>query len=88
MHNDDAAQAARVVLAKGKARLFWSGNPIVFGGAVESVQPGRSGGAAPKTGDAVVVTDHAGAPLVRTQHTDTQIQHVQHAANVAWLQTL
>jgi hypothetical protein len=34
---------------------------------VESVQPARSGGAAPKTGDAVVVTDHAGAPLVRTQ---------------------
>lgn len=49
------------MLQKGKARLFWSGNPIVFGGAVESVVAPR--GAAPRSGDAVVVTDHAGAPL-------------------------
>lgn len=47
----------RVTLARGKARLFWGGNPIVFGGAVADVTPGA------KTGDAVLVTDHAGAPL-------------------------
>jgi PUA-like domain len=27
-----------VTIAKGKARLFWDGNPLVFGGAVASVQ--------------------------------------------------
>ena len=43
-----------IVLAIGKARLFYEGNPVVFGGAVGAVL------GEPKPGDVVTVTDHNG----------------------------
>jgi len=43
-----------VVLAPGKARLFYEGNPVVFGGAVGAVF------GEPAPGDQVTVTDHRG----------------------------
>jgi hypothetical protein len=43
-----------VVLAPGKARLFYEGNPVVFGGAVGAVF------GEPAPGDKVTVTDHRG----------------------------
>lgn len=43
-----------VVLAIGKARLFYEGNPVVFGGAVSAVF------GEPAPGDIVTVTDHKG----------------------------
>ena len=43
-----------LVLAIGKARLFYEGNPVVFGGAVDAVLGD------PAAGDVVSVTDHAG----------------------------
>jgi len=43
-----------IVLAIGKARLFYEGNPVVFGGAVGAVL------GEPKPGDVVTVTDHKG----------------------------
>jgi hypothetical protein len=48
----------------------------VFGGAVGEVTPAR-GGAPPKTGDAVVVTDHAGAPLGWGTFNDTSMYRVR-----------
>lgn len=45
-----------VCLSEGKARLFWDGNPIVFGGAVGSVSPPD-----PPQGAPVVVCDHRGS---------------------------
>ena len=51
---------ARLILQKGKARLFWSGNPVVYGGAVAEVKAGR-GRQPPRTGDVCVVTDHTGS---------------------------
>jgi len=51
-----------VVLAAGKSRLFYEGNPVVFGGAVRQVV-----GQEPTEGGAVVaVVDHAGS--VRPSH--------------------
>lgn len=51
-----------VVLAAGKSRLFYEGNPVVFGGAVRQVV-----GQEPSEGGAVVaVVDHAGS--VRPSH--------------------
>ena len=43
-----------VVLAAGKARLFYEGNPVVFGGAIGAVLGD------PAAGDIVSVTDHRG----------------------------
>ncbi|CAM9550865.1 unnamed protein product, partial [Discosporangium mesarthrocarpum] len=43
-----------VIVARGKARLFWEGNPLVYGGAVARVQ-GR-----PLAGDIVDVLDSSG----------------------------
>ena len=43
-----------VVLQAGKARLFYDGNPVVFGGAVQNVL-GK-----PKPAAGVFVTDHNG----------------------------
>jgi len=43
-----------IVLAIGKARLFYEGNPVVFGGAVGAVLGD------PAPGDVVSVTDHKG----------------------------
>lgn len=43
-----------IVLAHGKARLFYEGNPVVFGGAVGAVF------GEPEAGDKVTVTDHKG----------------------------
>ena len=43
-----------VVLAVGKARLFYEGNPVVFGGAIGAVLGD------PAAGDVVSVTDHRG----------------------------
>ena len=51
---------ARLTLQKGKARLFWSGNPVVYGGAVAEVKAAR-GRQPPRTGDVCVVTDHTGS---------------------------
>ena len=51
---------ARLTLQKGKARLFWSGNPVVYGGAVAEVKAAR-GQQPPRTGDVCVVTDHTGS---------------------------
>lgn len=41
-----------VRLVRGRARPFWHGNPVVFSGAIESVQ------GSPAAGDAVEVRDH------------------------------
>ncbi|CAM9148063.1 unnamed protein product [Pylaiella littoralis] len=43
-----------VVVARGKARLFWEGNPLVYGGAVSRVEGG------PVAGDVVDVIDSSG----------------------------
>ena len=40
-----------MVLKRGKARLFWEGQPIVFKGAVESIHGD------PKTGNVVALSD-------------------------------
>jgi len=59
-------RAPRLSLKSGKARLFWGGNPIVYGGSVDRVSTPP-----PACGDGVLVTDHAGAPLgwgVYNQH--------------------
>jgi len=58
----EARGTARLTLQKGKARLFWEGNPVVYGGAVAAVSAAK-GGQPPLTGDACVVADHLGAPL-------------------------
>ena len=49
-----AAGGKVIVLGIGKARLFYEGNPVVFGGAVGAVL------GEPSAGDVVSVTDHAG----------------------------
>ena len=48
------------MLLKGKARLFWDGQPLVYGGAVANVSPplGES-----TTGAPVLVADHTGRSL-------------------------
>ena len=51
------AGVARVLVAKGKANLFLDGNPIVYGGAIESIQ------GEPATGDPVVVCDWKNAAI-------------------------
>lgn len=43
-----------VTLEKGKARLFQDGNPLIYGGAVKSIEGN------PKAGDEVIVKDHNG----------------------------
>ncbi|CAB1110712.1 unnamed protein product [Ectocarpus sp. CCAP 1310/34] len=43
-----------VVVARGKARLFWDGNPLVYGGAVSRVEGD------PAAGDVVDVIDSSG----------------------------
>jgi len=50
--------APRVSLKTGKARLFWGGNPIVYGNSVDAVSRPP-----PASGAACLVTDHAGAAL-------------------------
>jgi 23S rRNA G2069 N7-methylase RlmK/C1962 C5-methylase RlmI len=50
--------APRLSLKAGKSRLFWAGNPIVFGGSVQALSRPP-----PVTGDAVLVTDHSGSPI-------------------------
>ena len=49
--------APRIKIGKGKAALFYEGNPIVFTNAVESTVGD------PRTGDAVVVSDWKDTPL-------------------------
>ena len=49
----------KVVLEKGKARLFQDGNPLIYGGAVKEVIGN------PQAGDEVVVNDHVGNTLGR-----------------------
>ena len=48
-----------MVLQKGKARLFWEGAPMVYGGAVERVDADKP----PATGNLVVLTDANLVPL-------------------------
>ncbi len=43
---------ATVILERGKSRLFQNGNPIIYGGAIESIQGD------PDTGDEVLICDH------------------------------
>ena len=49
----------RVTLVSGKARLFKSGNPLVFSGAVKRVEPGSL-----RAGDIVDVVDGADKGLL------------------------
>jgi 23S rRNA G2069 N7-methylase RlmK/C1962 C5-methylase RlmI len=49
----------KVILEKGKARLFQDGNPLIYGGAVKEVVGD------PQAGDEVIVNDHMGNPLGR-----------------------
>ncbi|XP_078161914.1 S-adenosyl-L-methionine-dependent methyltransferases superfamily protein [Carex rostrata] len=50
---------ARVVLKKGKAKIFMGGNPMVYSGAVDRIK----GRPAPKTGDMVLVSDGSENPI-------------------------
>lgn len=50
----NAAIYNSVTLEKGKARLFQDGNPLIYGGAVKSVEGD------PQAGDEVIVKDHNG----------------------------
>ena len=50
----DASIVPTCTLGRGKANIFLDGNPIVYGGAVETVTM------APATGDPVIVVDHVG----------------------------
>lgn len=45
-----------LVLKKGKARLFYSGSPVIYGGAVEKIVAPR----APETADPMLVVDANG----------------------------
>lgn len=54
-HHGPAPGLPRVVLKRGKARLFREGQPMVFGGAVDRVV----GRPAPAAGDAVLLADGA-----------------------------
>jgi len=49
----------KVILDKGKARLFQDGNPLIYGGAVREVIGD------PQAGDEVVVNDHMGNTIGR-----------------------
>ena len=49
----------KVILEKGKARLFQDGNPLIYGGAVKEVVGD------PQAGDEVIVNDHMGNSLGR-----------------------
>jgi len=49
--NAEEIKIGKVVVSKGKARLFKEGNPLVYGGAIQSVRGN------PDPGDLVVVTD-------------------------------
>ena len=51
--------AAKVILEKGKARLFQDGNPLIYGGAVKQVVGD------PEPGSEVMVEDHMGNVLGR-----------------------
>lgn len=51
----DASIVPTCRLGRGKANIFLDGNPIVYGGAVETVTLD------PVTGDPVIVVDHVGA---------------------------
>ena len=51
--------APKVILEKGKARLFQDGNPLIYGGAVKEVVGD------PQPGDEVIVNDHMGNTLGR-----------------------
>ena len=51
----DASIVPTCTLGRGKANIFLDGNPIVYGGAVETVTM------EPATGDPVIVVDHVGA---------------------------
>ena len=55
----DAGIVPTCTLGKGKANIFLDGNPIVYGGAVETVS--NNGTSATVTGDPVLVVDHVGA---------------------------
>ncbi|KAK4253558.1 hypothetical protein QN277_010215 [Acacia crassicarpa] len=50
---------AKVVLKKGKSKLFKDGNPMVYGGAVDRI----IGRPPPKTGDIVLVADGTEKPI-------------------------
>ncbi|XP_024534252.1 uncharacterized protein LOC9642425 isoform X1 [Selaginella moellendorffii] len=50
---------SRVVLKKGKAQIFVTGNPMVFSGAIDRI----IGRPPPKTGDLVLVTNGAEEPI-------------------------
>lgn len=55
-----ASNSATVVLDKGKSRLFKDGNPIIYGGAINSIM-----GNTPKVGEDVLVQDHQGNAIGR-----------------------
>ena len=55
----EPAGIARVVLKRGKARLFRDGHPMVYSGAVDCVK----GRPPPAAGDAVVLADGSGAAI-------------------------
>ena len=50
---------ATAILEKGKARLFQDGNPIVYGGAIGSIQ------GSPVSGDQIMICDHNGNLIAR-----------------------
>lgn len=52
--SSSAICAPKVILEKGKARLFQDGNPLVYGGAIKELQGN------PVSGDIVQVVDHMG----------------------------
>ena len=54
-----AAGAARVVLKRGKARLFRDGHPLVYSGAVDRVE----GRPPPVTGAPVLLSDGSGGAI-------------------------
>ena len=78
----DAGAAPVATLAKGKANLFLDGNPIVYGGAVNTIANGKSD-APPRTGDPIIVADHEGKALAWGVYNDTS-QYVVRILRMAW----
>ena len=68
-------RAPRVLLQKGKARLFWDGNPVVYGGAVSTTVPGD--GLPLGIGSPVLVADHTGRPIAWGMFNPTSMYRVR-----------
>ncbi|CAM9932704.1 unnamed protein product, partial [Choristocarpus tenellus] len=60
-----------VIVARGKARLFWEGNPLVYGGAVAKVE------GSPKAGDIVDVVDSSGKFIAWGVYNPTSMYRVR-----------